>query len=333
MNEFRPAWWLGNGHLQTLYPAMLRPPQPLPRVRERLRLRDGDWLYLDWRLPRAWRDGDAPLVLVIHGLAGCSGSQYVLGLQRALDAQGWASVAMNCRGATGEPNDHARAYHAGAHDDVADVLRQLVQRYPDRTLAVVGFSLGGVMTLNALVHEELPAQVKAAAAVSVPLDLAACSARLDQGLSRIYRRHLLAEMHRFWQRKAGHLAQRGETEVARFLRQRLARGPHPTFRAFDDAIMSVMHGFDGAQDYYRRCSPLAVLPQIRRPTLILQAADDPFLAAPCYPAITSLPAAVELEVTAGGGHVGFVEAGSRLRQPTFYTERRLPAFLASALAR
>lgn len=333
MSEFKPAWWLRNGHLQTLYPAMLRPAPVLPRVREKLRLRDGDWLHLDWRLPRGWRDGDAPLVLVMHGLAGCSGSAYVVGLQQALEAQGWASVAMNGRGASGEPNDHARAYHAGAHDDVADVLHQLAQRYPDRVLAIVGFSLGGVMTLNALAHETLPPQLRAAAAVSVPLDLAACSARLDQGFSRLYRRHLLQEMHRFWQRKAQHLARQGQAEPARFLRQRLARGPYPSFRAFDDAIMSVMHGFDGVQDYYRRCSPLAALGQIRRPTLILQAADDPFLAGPCYPAQSGLPAGLTLEVTAGGGHVGFVEAGSRPRQPRFYTDRRVPAFLAAALAR
>ncbi|MDP1775180.1 MAG: alpha/beta fold hydrolase, partial [Moraxellaceae bacterium] len=128
MSSFKPAWWLSNPHLQTLYPSLLRKTQSLPRVRERLRLRDGDWLYLDWRLPAQWIESDLPLVIVIHGLTGCSGSQYVLGQQRALDERGWASVAMNCRGATGEPNDTVRAYHAGAFDDVADVVSAVAAR-------------------------------------------------------------------------------------------------------------------------------------------------------------------------------------------------------------
>ena len=133
-------------------------------MRERVTLSDGDWLYLDWRLPKSWMGKRQPLVVIVHGLTGNSQSQYVLGLQHALDAIGWASVAMNCRGATGEANDRPRAYHAGAHDDLADVMRLVRERYTDVPLALVGYSLGGAISLNYLALEKPPERLFAAVA-------------------------------------------------------------------------------------------------------------------------------------------------------------------------
>lgn len=331
MSSFKPAWWLSNPHLQTLYPALMRKPQPLPRVRERLRLRDGDWLYLDWRLPAHWVESDKPLVIVIHGLTGCSASQYVIGQQVALDTMGWASVAMNCRGATGELNDSVRAYHAGAFDDVADVVAAVAARYPQKKLAIVGFSLGGAITLNYLAREALPANLKAAVAVSVPLDLGACSDRLDQGFSRVYRRHLLTSLQQTWRRKSLHLEKVGQAQTARFIRQRLERGPYKSFRVFDNELIAGLHGFRDGDDYYACCSPLQVLPDITLPTLLLQAEDDPFLAPVCFPKPSQASAKLTIEITPKGGHVGFVEQGSSVREPGYYLERRIPQFLEKAL--
>ncbi len=327
MSAFKPAWWLANPHLQTMYPALLRKPKPLARVRERLRLRDGDWLYLDWRLPPQWTESEQPLVIVIHGLTGSSGSQYVVGQQHALDALGWGSVAMNCRGATGEPNDTVRAYHAGAFDDVADVVDAVAQRYPHKNLALVGFSLGGAITLNYLARESLPSTLKAAVAVSVPLDLGACSDRLDQGMSRIYRRHLLGNLQQAWRRKSLHLAKAGQHEKARFIRQRLDNGRYQSFRVFDNELVAGLHGFRDGDDYYARCSPLQVLPHIAVPTLLLQAEDDPFLAPVCFPGPDQASANIHIEITPKGGHVGFVEHGNGWREPAYYLERRIPQFL------
>lgn len=329
---FQPAWWLNNSHLQTLFPAMMRRIVPLPRVRERLTLSDGDWLCLDWRLPRSWMGSGRPLVMLVHGLTGSSQSQYVLGLQQALDAMGWASVAMNCRAATGEPNDRPRAYHAGAHDDVAEVMHTVHERYPDVPLALVGFSLGGAMTLNYLAREKLPANLFAASAVSVPLMLGACADRLDQGFSRIYRKHLLAELCKTWSRKAERLAELGDEEVATHIRDRLAQGPFTSFRVFDDVLMAGIHGFRNGEDYYARCSPRQSLLRITTPVLVLQAADDPFLAPECMPTTRELSPAVHLEISPRGGHVGFIEAGEHWREPRYYLERRIPHFLQAMLA-
>lgn len=329
---FQPAWWLNNSHLQTLFPAMMRRIMPLPRVRERLTLADGDWLCLDWRLPKAWMGSGCPLVVIVHGLTGSSHSQYVLGLQHALEALGWASVAMNCRAATGEPNDKLRAYHAGAHDDVAEVLRTVSERYPEVPLALVGYSLGGAMTLNYLARERTPVSLFAASAVSVPLQLGACADRLDQGFSRLYRKHLLAELCKTWAAKAERLAVLGDEVAAGHIRERLARGPFTSFRVFDDTLMAGIHGFRDGEDYYTRCSPRQSLASITTPVLVLQAADDPFLAPECLPTTRELSPAVHLEISPRGGHVGFIEAGTHWREPSYYLERRIPHFLQAMLA-
>ncbi len=329
---FQPAWWLNNSHLQTLYPAMMRRVMPLPRVREKFGLADGDWLYLDWRLPRTWMGSDRPLVVIVHGLTGSSQSQYVLGLQQALDDLGWASVAMNCRAATGEPNDRPRAYHAGAHDDIAEVVSAVHERYADVPLALVGYSLGGATTLNYLARERTPPTLFAASAVSVPLQLGPCADRLDQGFSRIYRKHLLSELCKTWTAKAERLAQLGDEEVATHIRDRLAQGPFTSFRVFDDVLMAGIHGFRNGEDYYTRCSPRQSLASIRTPVLVLQAADDPFLAPESMPTTRELSPAVHLEISPRGGHVGFIEAGENWREPRYYLERRIPHFLQTMLA-
>lgn len=331
VSGFEPAWWLSNGHLQTIYPALFRRITPPDRVRERVLLSDGDWLYLDWHVPEPWLSSGKPLVLILHGLAGCSSSQYVVGLQHALATMGWGSVAMNCRGATGEPNNSARAYHAGAHDDVAEVIANVSARYPGVPLALVGYSLGGAMTLNYLALYDVPKSLFAAAAISVPLQLGLCADRLNQGVSRVYRKHLLDQLQLTWAHKANHLEQLGDEEMASHIRDKLAGGPYTSFRVMDDVLVAGIHGFKDGDDYYERCSPRQQLARIRVNTLLLQAADDPFLAPGCYPELDELSPNVHLEIPACGGHVGFIEAGLNWREPRYYLERRIPQFLQSML--
>lgn len=331
-SPFRPAWWLHNAHLQTLYPSLFRRVDVPARVRERLTLADGDWLYLDWRLPRQWVGSGLPLAVILHGLSGSSQSQYVVGLQRALEAKGWASVAMNCRGATGEPNDLPQAYHAGAHGDLAEVLAAVHERYPDVPMCLVGYSLGGAMTLNCLALSALPKTLFAAVAVSVPLQLDACADRLDQGFSQVYRKHIMGLLLKGWQRKAEHLEARGDRDMADFIRQRLAEGPFTSFRVFDDRLIAELHGFADAEDYYARCSPRQRLSRIGVDTLLLQAMDDPFLTPECFPMARELSPTTTLEIAGRGGHVGFIEAGESWREPVYYLERRIPEFLADRFA-
>ncbi|MFP8981153.1 YheT family hydrolase, partial [Pseudomonas aeruginosa] len=136
---FQPAWWLPNPHLQTLWSPFFRRGPTLERQRERLWLADGDFIDLDWAGPH---DAETPLVLALHGLTGSSSSHYILGLQRALLERGWASVALNWRGCSGEPNRLPRGYHSGVSDDLAEVVAHLRARRPQAPLYAVGYSLG-----------------------------------------------------------------------------------------------------------------------------------------------------------------------------------------------
>lgn len=325
-SPFVPAWWLRNPHAQTVYPALFRDPPALDRERERLTLPDGDWLWLDWLLPEGWQAPRRPLTVIVHGLSGSSDSLYVLGLQQQLKAMGHGSVAVNCRGAAGGPNGVLRSYHAGSSDDLRAVLATVCERYPHQAVVLVGYSLGGNMTLKLMgeLGDEAPAHM-AAVAVSVPLLMPVCASRLDQGFSRVYRQRLLRELMRGWHSKLEHLRASGHHDAAR-LEAHLRHAPFRSFWEFDDKLMAPLHGFAGVDDYYRRCSSRHYLRDIRRTTLIIQASDDPFMSPEVLPGIAELSEWVHFELAAQGGHVGFIE-GNGPRKAGFYLERRIPLFI------
>lgn len=331
-SPFRPAWWLRNPHLQTLFSNFFRRFPQLARERETVALPDGDFLDLDWHLPAGWTP-TRPLVLVVHGLSGSSDSHYVLGLQTALAARGWGSAALNCRGAS-RPNNLPRAYHAGGSDDLHHALQHLRARYPEAPRAIVGYSLGGNMTLKLLGEmareRDSDSLVFAGVAVSVPLLLPLCADRMDQGLSRIYRRHFIAALVAHWEEKMRHLERSGNAEGMRRIRERLLRGPFRSFWHFDDEVMAPLHGFADVHDYYQRSSSRQFLRHITTPTLVIHSHDDPLMSPGVLPEVAELSPSVHFELCREGGHVGFIEGGTP-RAPRYYLERRIPDFLEDKL--
>ena len=163
---FRPAWWLRNPHLQTLWPALLRRPPRVALRRERIELPDGDFLDLDWAAP----PGRA-LVLVVHGLEGSSRSGYARGMMAAAVARGWGAVTMNFRGCSGSHNRLDRSYHSGETGDLAHVVERLSREFRGLPIAAVGYSLGGNALLKWLGETGAACPLVAAVAVSVPLRL------------------------------------------------------------------------------------------------------------------------------------------------------------------
>ncbi len=314
--DFTPAWWLPGPHLQTLWPNLFRRPPKVALRRERLELDDGDFLDLDWT-----EGVTGPLVLILHGLEGSSASPYAAGMLKAVHDRGWRGVLLHARGCSGEPNRLPRRYHAGETGDLQYVVEQLRAREPDALLAVIGYSLGGSVLLNWLAEPRASRPVSAAVAVSVPFDLDVTADRLETGWSRLYQRHLLSRLHEAVQQK-----HRGMDHP---LAERVQTRPR-SFRAFDDAYTAPLHGFKDVHDYYRRASCGPKLAQIRTPVLIVHARDDPFMEPTVIPLAHSLPGCVRLEVTASGGHVGFV-SGSPWR-PRYWLEQRIPDFLEQMFA-
>lgn len=322
--DFAPAWWLPGGHLQTLWNPFCRRAPTLQRRRERLWLADGDFIDLDWHGPH---DPHAPLVLVLHGLTGSSNSHYVRGLQQRLEAQGWASTAVNWRGCSGEPNLLPRAYHSGASDDLAEVITHLQAVRPLAPLHAVGYSLGGNVLLKYLGEVGTGAPLQSAVAVSVPFRLDQCADRIGLGFSRVYQAHFMREMVTYIKDKQRSFTQQGASEHLSALQRLGSLDGMRTFWDFDGRFTAPLHGYADATDYYRRASSRYFLPDIRIPTLLIQAEDDPFVFRHSIPAEEELSATTTLELHRYGGHVGFVE-GSPLK-PGYYLERRIPRWLAS----
>ena len=323
---FQPAWWLRNAHLQTLWSAFFRRAPVLQRTRERVWLEDGDFLDLDWHGPHS---AEAPLVLVLHGLTGSSNSHYVLGLQHALAAQGWASVALNWRGCSGEPNLLPRGYHSGVSEDLARVITHLQAIRPLAPLFAVGYSLGGNVLLKYLGERGEQSGLQAAVAVSVPFRLDQCADRIGIGFSRIYQAHFMRELLAYVRRKQQRFQADGKAAQLAALEDLGKLDQMRTFWDFDGLVTAPLHGYADADDYYRRASSRYFLGAIRTPTLLIQSSDDPFVFRHSVPTADALSACTRLELHARGGHVGFIDG--HLRQPGFYLERRIPQWLAERL--
>jgi predicted alpha/beta-fold hydrolase len=322
VSAFRPRWWLAGGHRQTLLgywsrrhlrwtlPAEDLVVGPAPGVRLLVRA--------------SWQRGAEarPTAVLVHGLGGCDASGYGIATGALFWEAGWNVARMNMRGA-GDGEAHcARLYHAGLDGDLLAVLEALAARTPH--LAPVGFSLGANLVLLALgrSRETVPPGVFAAAAVSPPLDLAACADALGGPGNRLYQRHYVRGLQAAYARRQRLLPQ--EYEDGRALATR-------TIREFDDRITAHYGGFAGVDDYYTRSSAGPWLTHVDRPTLILAAADDPMIPAPavtCWPLPDS--GVVRREITATGGHVGFVGRTRALGR--FWAAERVLAFLSEAWA-
>ncbi|HXF67968.1 MAG TPA: alpha/beta fold hydrolase [Burkholderiales bacterium] len=318
MAPYRAPPWLPGGHAQTIYASLAAPRPRVAYRRERWDTPDGDFIDLDWV---AWNSGpgahDAdcgiqdskletrssrletqrPLVVLFHGLEGSSRSHYARALMAEVARAGWRGCVVHFRGCGGEPNRRPRAYHSGDSAELDWILRRL--RSQARPLYAAGVSLGGNVLLKWLgeAGAEACTVVEKAAAISAPVDLTAAGEALDRGFNRIYAWHFLASMKKKAFAKLARYP--GLFDAARL---RAAN----TLRAFDDLVTAPLHGFRGAEDYWKRASAKPWLARIAVPTLMVNALDDPFLPAAALPARHEVSSCLVLEQPAQGGHVGFV---------------------------
>lgn len=305
-DSFVPARGLESGHAQTIFAHFFRRPRPPALVRERWELADGDFVDVD-RLPA---DPAAPHVLVLHGLEGSSQASYVLEVLAGAAARGWGALALNFRSCTG-PNRLLRSYHAGDTGDAREVAARLRERVRG-PLGAVGFSLGGNVLVKLLAETGDAAPVDAAVAVSAPLDLARCAEALDApGLNAVYRVRFV------WQLRQKAIAKARRHPSDAYDVRRATRTL--SLREFDDAWTAPVHGFAGARGYYAAASTAARLGEVRRPLLLLTAADDPMIPSSAFPmaAARANPRVTPI-LTRHGGHVAFV--GGSVRRPSFWAE-------------
>jgi predicted alpha/beta-fold hydrolase len=215
-----------------------------------------------------------------------------------------------------------RLYHSGETTDLDLVVERLVQDHPGQPLVLAGFSLGGNVLLKWLGErgDRLPREVRGAVAVSVPFDLERGSRFIERGFGRVYTRHFLRTLKAKARAK---LVRDPELFDARAMER--AR----TLYEFDDVVTAPVHGFENAHDYYERSSSLNFLAEIRCPTLLLSAYDDPFLPPAVLDEVERVASengCLTTEFHLRGGHVGFI-SGSSPFAPRYYAEERIFDFL------
>jgi len=317
-STYRHPLGFANGHLQTVLPALFRRVPVVTTRRERIETPDDDFLDLDWTATGADR-----VAILSHGLEGNSQANYVQGMARALVRQGWEVVAWNCRGCSGELNRRLRFYHSGSSDDLRTVVHHVSGTGRFHQAALLGFSLGGNMTLKFLGEEAdaIDPRIVGAVAFSVPCDLAASSIRLEAAENWIYMERFLQSLRRKVREKAKLYPSQLDLDGLEAIR---------TFKQFDDRFTAPLHGFTGAEDYWARAGSQSFLPRIRVPALLVNAQDDPFLAGGCFPATEAEEnPRFYLEVPQSGGHVGFVSWG---RSGETWPETRATEWLSSLVA-
>lgn len=327
---FRAAWWARGGLLQTLAGMRAAGPEPV-FASEAWPTPDGDELHVHFA---ASPPGDAnapaatstrPLILLLHGLEGSRRSPYVRATAAAAHARGHDLAVLEFRSCGGVLNRARRTYHSGETTDLDLVVRTLAARFPARPLLPLGFSLGANVLLKWLGErgDDAPANVLAAAAVSPPFELAACAARCDERYGGAIARHFLRSL--IPKAIAKERQHPGCCDPARVRRAR-------TLRAFDDLFTAPLHGFRDVAHYYTTQSCGQFVGGIRRPTLLIAAADDPLIPASAWPraALTS-SAFVRASWPAHGGHVGFVAGGAPWR-PRRWAEAHAVQFFAAQLA-
>jgi uncharacterized protein len=288
-----------NKHFETIYPALFRKVSNPPAVRrERLEMKDGDFLDIDYAIQHTSNRNNR-VVIITHGLEGDSSRPYIKGMTKAFYAHGWDVMAWNLRGCSGELNRLPRFYNSGATEDLDVVVAEAVKRGYNE-ISLVGFSLGGNMTVKFLGEsyaDQYP--IASSVAFSVPLDLESCSIEIDKWHNYLYTRRFLNTLIKKVVRKAELFPESFNTDGIRKIK---------SIFQFDELITGPLHGYEGAVDYYTRCSSAPFVSKVKTPLLVVNALNDTFLSGKCYEesAFSANPNTLLLKPL-HGGHCGFAE--------------------------
>ena len=303
-----PKWLIG-GHAQTIHPTLRRVPTLTP-ASERMELEDGDFLDLNWIAT-----GKNKLAILCHGLEGSARSRYMRGMAIALMKRGWDVLAWNFRDCSEEPNRLLTSYHSGKTDDLELVIQHAIAKRQYDRIDLVGFSLGGNLILKYIGErgDQIHPILHRAVAISAPCELACSSHELSKWQNRIYMQRFLKTLRA--KIRVKHVRFPESLNVSGISKIK-------NFSQFDDRFTAPIHGFESAVDYWTRNSSRQYLSSINIPTLLINAANDPFLGPTCYPfEEAETNSLFFLEVPSQGGHVGF--GGGE----EYWSEKRASEFL------
>ncbi len=294
-STYKPHFLLSNKHVNTILPTIFRKVHDVQYQRKRILTPDGDFLDLDFSQIQS-----DTVIIAIHGLEGDTHRAYMKGIVKAANKAGYDAVALNMRGCSGEPNNLYSSYHSGKTDDLDLVVNYLIDKYQYSKIMLVGFSMGGNITLKYVGEkgQTISPRIKCAATISVPCMLKDSALQLRKPSNFIYMKRFMRTL------KAKALYKKEKHPEAKIQVNEIKK--MKTFHDFDNLYTAPAHGYADAEDYWNRASCKHVLSSINIPTLLINAKDDPFLQSNCFPYEEAQKSKYfHLETPNFGGHLGF----------------------------
>lgn len=309
--NYTPPFLLFNPHLETIYPALVRRVSLQPYIRERITTPDNDFLDLDWL-----KQSSSKLVIISHGLEGNTQRAYIKGMARIFFQNGFDVLTWNYRGCSEEMNSQLRFYHSGATDDLNTVVEHALRQQMHQEIYLVGFSLGGNLTLKYLGESRARTPlIKKAVAFSVPVDLHTSCLQISKPGNWVYSNRFLKSLKKKVLQKAQSIKELDTQGIDRV----------KTLMEFDDHFTGPVHGFKNALDYYEKSSAIKYMAGISVPTLMVNAKNDPFLSPECFPVEQFRQHSfIQIETPKHGGHVGFAQFNS---DNIYWSEERALRFI------
>jgi uncharacterized protein len=306
---------LKSGHLHTIFPTIFRFVKFIAPDEICIDTPDGDFLQLD-----VYKRDSKKLIIISHGLEGNSNRAYVRGMARHFYENNYNVIAWNCRTCGSKLNNTMKLYHSGVSYDLKTVVDYALSLHFYDEISLIGFSMGGNITLKYLGEEAqtISPMIKSAVAISVPVDLTGSCGEMMKPKNKLYMKRFIIKLGKKLALKAEQFPDKISLDNYRSIQN---------FKDFDDRYTAPLNGFSSAEDYWTKVSSLPLLSKVCIPTLIINAKNDSFLSPTCYPyELAQDSKYIHLETPEQGGHVGFW-CFSR----GFWTERRALEFCENSI--
>jgi uncharacterized protein len=307
----RSPFWQFNGHLETIL-SSFRKVVGVTYERERIDTPDGDFLDLDWV-----DNGGSKLVVLTHGLEGHSGRPYIMGMAKLLSLNGYDVLAWNCRSCSGELNKTFRFYNHGEIEDIDLVIKTALKRKNYDNIVLVGFSMGGNISLKYASVSQNPA-ISNVVAFSAPLDMRSSLDILDKASNWLYKTMFIKDLQPKMEMKSRLFPERVSIEYIKKKKD---------WMEMLKTYFCTFNGYTSMEDFFEKGSALNFIPDLKIPALIVQAQNDPFLTPPCFPIdLAKKHPFIHLETPQKGGHCAFMTpdnsefSWAELRTMRFLTE-------------
>ncbi|WP_158837977.1 YheT family hydrolase [Polaribacter sp. L3A8] len=313
-SNFTPSLPFKNGHFNTMYrPLFMK--DVCSFLRKRITTWDADFIDLDFSLV-----GSKTIAILIHGLEGSSDSKYIASTSKHLNKKGLDTVCFNLRGCSGDDNLLLGTYHSGKTEDVDFVVKHVSENYEYENIIIIGFSLGGNLTLKYIGEqsENISSKIKGAIAVSVPVDIASGEVEMERLKNKLYLEIFFKTMKNKILEKAHKFPEYNLDKDKLFKATK--------FKHLEHLYTVPVFGFESPEDYWKKSSSKPHLTKIKVPTLLINSKDDTFLSPACFPFDEAYNSEFFfLETPNYGGHCGFITSF----KPTENTwlEQRIERFI------